>query len=150
MPTLILKTRINAPREKCFDLSRSLDLHTESMKGHKEKAIGGKLTGLIGSGEQVTWQARHFGINFKMTNKITAMKKPFYFVDEMLNGPFKVLHHQHHFTAAGAGTEMTDIFTFRSPMGLIGRIIDSLFLKRYLNRLLTIRNQAIKSVAELP
>lgn len=150
MPTLILKTKINAPIEKCFDLSRSLDLHTESMKSHKEKVVGGKLTGLIDLGEQVTWQANHFGISFKMTNKITAMKKPYYFVDEMLKGPFKLLHHQHHFTAAGAFTEMTDIFAFQSPMGLIGRAVDSLFLKRYLRKLLTIRNEAIKLVAELP
>ena len=150
MPTLILKTRINAPIEKCFDLSRSLDLHTESMKSNKEKIVGGKLTGLIDIGEQVTWQARHFGLSFKMTNKITAIKKPFYFVDEMLNGPFKLLHHQHHFTAAGASTAMTDIFAFQSPMGLIGRAVDSLFLKRYLRKLLTIRNEAIKLTAELP
>ncbi|KIA93856.1 cell division protein [Pedobacter kyungheensis] len=150
MSTLILKTKINAPIEKCFDLSRSLDLHTESMKSYKEKVVGGKLTGLIDLGEQVTWQASHFAISFKMTNKITAMKKPFYFVDEMLKGPFKLLHHQHHFTAAGTFTEMTDIFAFQSPMGLIGRAVDSLFLKRYLHKLLTARNQVIKSVAELP
>ena len=150
MSTLILKTKINAPIEKCFDLSRSLDLHTESMKSYKEKVVGGKLTGLIDLGEQVTWQASHFAISFKMTNKITAMKKPFYFVDEMLNGPFKLLHHQHHFTAAGAFTEMTDIFAFQAPMGLIGRAVDSLFLKLYLRKLLTIRNEAIKLVAELP
>jgi len=149
MPTLILKTRINAPIEKCFDLSRSLDLHTESMKRYKEKVVGGKQTGLISLGEQVTWQACHFGISFKMTNKITAMKCPYYFVDEMLNGPFKLLHHQHHFTAAGAFTEMTDIFAFQSPMGLIGRAIDWLFLEYYLRKLLTIRNEAIKLAAEM-
>jgi len=149
MPTLILKTRINAPVEKCFDLSRSIDLHTESMKSHKEKVVGGRLTGLIDLGEQVTWRASHFGLSLKMTNKITAMKKPFYFVDEMLDGPFKMLHHQHHFTAAGAYTEMTDIFAFQSPIGLIGRAVDLLFLKRYLRKLLTTRNQVIKSIAEL-
>jgi len=148
MPTLILKTKIHASIEKCFDLSRSLDLHIASMKSHIEKAVGGKLTGLIGLGEQVTWQARHLGLSFKMTNKITAMKNPFYFVDEMLNGPFRVLHHQHHFTSTGGYTEMTDIFTFKSPMGLIGRIVDFLFLKSYLYKLLAVRNQAIKSVAE--
>ncbi|MBO9674958.1 MAG: SRPBCC family protein [Sphingobacteriaceae bacterium] len=148
MPTLILKTKIYASIEKCFDLSRSLDLHMTSMKSNKEKAIEGKLTGLIGPGEQVTWQARHFGLSFKMTNKITAMKNPFYFVDEMLNGPFRILHHQHHFTSAGGYTEMTDIFAYKSPMGLIGQFIDFLFLKNYLYKLLTARNQAIKSVAE--
>lgn len=150
MPTLLLKTRIYAPVEKCFDLARNLDLHMESMKGTKEKVIAGKLSGLIGLGENVTWQARHFGLSFKMTNKITAMKPPFYFVDEMLSGPFKKLHHQHHFTLTNAYTEMTDIFAFQSPVGLLGRLVDLLFLKRYMCKLLIARNQVIKLAAELP
>ncbi len=148
MPTILLKTRIYAPIEKCFDLARNLDLHIESMKDTEEKVIAGKLAGLIDLGEQVIWQARHFGLSFKMTNKITAMKPPFYFVDEMLSGPFKTLHHQHHFTLADAYTEMTDTFAFQSPMGILGRLVDLLFLKRYMHKLLTARNQVIKSVAE--
>ncbi|QIL39241.1 SRPBCC family protein [Pedobacter sp. HDW13] len=150
MPTILLKTRIYAPIEKCFDLSRDLDLHMESMKDSKEKIIAGRSNGLIGLGEEVTWQARHFGLSFNMTNKITAMKPPFYFVDEMLSGPFKTLHHQHHFTLADAYTEMTDIFAFQSPMGTLGRLVDLLFLKRYMHKLLIARNQVIKSVAERP
>lgn len=77
------------------------------------------------------------------------MKPPFYFVDEMLSGPFKILHHQHYFTLTNAYTEMTDIFAFRSPLGLLGRLVDLLFLKRYMRKLLTARNQIIKSAAEL-
>ena len=148
MPTIILKTTINAPIEKCFDLSRSIDLHLESMKNSDEKAINGRLTGLIELGEQVTWQAKHFYLSFKMTSQITAMAKPGYFIDEMINGPFKKLHHKHQFIFLNTQTEMTDIFEFKSPFYLFGWLVDFLFLKRYMRKLLTERNNIIKLVAE--
>ena len=93
MPTIILKTLINAPIGRCFDLSRSIDLHLQSMKSSEEKAIAGKNSGLIDLDESVTWSARHFGIPFEMTNKISAMEYPTFFIDEMIKGPFKKLHH---------------------------------------------------------
>lgn len=150
MPIIVLKTSINASLEKCFDLSRSIDLHMESMKSSDEKAINGRLTGLIELGEQVTWQAKHFGLSFKMTSQITAMAKPAYFIDEMINGPFKKLHHKHQFISLNSQTEMTDIFEFESPFYLLGWLADFLFLKCYMRKLLTQRNNMIKLIAEQP
>ena len=43
---------------------------------------------------------------------------------------------------------MKDVFDYDSPLGLLGRLVDALFLKRYMTRLLGIRNDVIKSVAE--
>jgi uncharacterized protein YndB with AHSA1/START domain len=54
MPTIKLQTRITAPIEKVFDLSKDNDLHKLSTQQTKEKAIAGKTSGLIGLGETVT------------------------------------------------------------------------------------------------
>ena len=35
-------------------------------------AVGGRTSGLIGLGEEVTWRARHFGVTQHLTSKITA------------------------------------------------------------------------------
>jgi len=78
MPTITLKTFINAPTEKCFDLARSIDLHLQSMRSSKEEAVSGTTSGLIDINETVTWKARHFGTNFTMTTKITKLNKPDY------------------------------------------------------------------------
>ena len=59
MPKIELLTEINAPIEKVFDLSRSIDLHMGSTKQTGEKAIAGKTNGLIELGETVTWLAKH-------------------------------------------------------------------------------------------
>jgi hypothetical protein len=62
MVRLQFTTEIAAPIERCFDLSRSIDLHVKSVEWSSEQAIAGVTTGLISSGEEVTWGARHFGV----------------------------------------------------------------------------------------
>ncbi|MCL6216859.1 hypothetical protein [Zunongwangia pacifica] len=61
MPKIEITTEIDAEIQLVFDLSRSIDLHLISTEQTKEKAIAGKTEGLIELGQQVTWQARHFG-----------------------------------------------------------------------------------------
>lgn len=148
MPTIILKTSINAPIERCFDLARSIDLHVQSMQSSGEKAIAGKRAGLIDLHESVTWRAKHFGIPFEMTNKISTMEYPTRFVDEMVKGPFKKLHHQYQFKIIGPQTEMTDVFEFQAPFGLLGRLVEKIFLKNYMLKLIEKRNKVIKFQAE--
>jgi len=143
-----LSTHINAPIERCFDLSRSIDLHMESTKQTGEQAIAGRTSGLIELGETVTWRARHFGIRQNLTSKITEFKHPDYFTDEMVSGAFESFRHEHLFFAVGNQTVMKDIFTFVSPCGPLGRLANFLFLGRYMERLLKERNRIIKSAAE--
>lgn len=148
MPTIRLQTLINADIETCFDLSRSIDLHLESTKHTGETAIAGRTGGLIGVGETVTWRAKHFGIWQTLTSKITKMQRPVLFVDEMQSGAFKSFRHEHHFTRQDDATLMTDVFVFQSPLGLLGRIANYLFLTRYMTNLLLKRNEVIKLHAE--
>ncbi len=148
MPAIILQTHINAPIQKVFDLARSIDLHMQSTKQTGEKAIAGRITGLIELGETVTWRAKHFGIRQNLTSKITEYKYPDYFVDEMLNGAFKSIRHEHQFSWVDNHTVMKDIFVFESPLGILGRLFNWLVLKRYMTSLLVERNRVIKKAAE--
>lgn len=148
MPDIQLITIINAPIEKVFDMARSIDLHVESTRQTNERAIAGKTSGLIGLGETVTWEATHFGVRQTLTSKITAFDYPDFFVDDMVQGAFKKIHHEHHFETKGKQTIMRDIFVFESPLGLFGRFFNWLILTRYMTRLLEKRNEVIKEAAE--
>ncbi|WP_339926492.1 SRPBCC family protein [uncultured Cyclobacterium sp.] len=148
MTTIILHTKINAPIERCFDLSRSIDLHKVSTAHTKEEAIDGVTTGLINLGEYVTWRAVHFGLSQKLTSKITEFESPSYFVDEMIQGSFKSFKHFHYFETAENNTIMTDRLEFKSPMGIIGRFVNVVILKKYMKNLLIKRNEVIKEFAE--
>ena len=143
-----LSTPINAPLNTCFNLSRSIDLHVDSMAKTKETAIAGRVSGLIEFGETVTWRAKHFGVWHTLTSKITGFDFPNSFTDEMVTGAFKSFKHQHLFYSQNDGTLMIDIFEFESPFGIFGNLANLLFLKNYLHKLLQNRNKLIKEIAE--
>ena len=146
--TIELSTFIHAPIERCFDLARSIDLHMVSTKQTGEQAIAGRMTGLIELGETVTWRAKHLGVWQTLTSKITQFDFPNSFTDEMVKGAFKSFHHQHLFYSVDEQTVMKDIFIFESPLGMLGKLINFLFLGKYITRLLQERNRVIKKVAE--
>jgi ligand-binding SRPBCC domain-containing protein len=147
MPVLRIVTEIQAPVETCFDLSRSIDLHLESMITSKERAVAGVTSGLIEGGQEVTWEASHLGRLWRMTSRITEFEPPRRFVDEMVRGPFGAFRHEHRFDPHDAGTRMTDVVTLRMGSGMGGRLVDP-FAAAYLRRLLVHRNVAIKGKAE--
>jgi ligand-binding SRPBCC domain-containing protein len=149
LPIVYLTTLIKAPIQACFNASRNIDMHIDSVsKNSKEKAVGGVTSGLIGLNEQVEWKAKHLGFYFRMTVCITAFKSPILFVDEQIKGPFRKMKHQHSFVAFENVTEMHDEFYFESPFGVIGKFVDFLFLKKYMENFLKERNAYMKTVLE--
>lgn len=148
MPVITLITEIACPVEVAFDLSRSIELHEESTAETNEKAVAGRTSGLIGPGEQVTWEATHFGMRQRLTSKITAFDRPNYFRDSMVEGAFKRFDHDHFFEEQNGVTIMRDRFDYTAPFGWLGKIADRLFLERYMRQLLETRNGVIKEKAE--
>lgn len=148
MPRIEIQTRITAERSVVFDLSRSIDLHKISTEQTNEEAIAGTTSGLIGLNESVTWRAKHFGIYQKLTSRITEYDRPTYFADEMVKGAFREFKHEHHFAEENDQTLMTDIFDYKSPFGILGKVADYLFLKSYMTELLIQRNRIVKEFAE--
>lgn len=146
--TIRTTTTIHAKKEIAFDLSRCIELHETSTAQTKEKAIAGRTKGLIEIGETVTWRAKHFGIYQKLQVKITNMEKFEYFTDTMQKGAFKRFVHQHIFKEEDGATVMLDVFVYQSPLGVLGKLADWLFLKRYMTNFLTKRNEIIKEIAE--
>ncbi|MGE9266700.1 MAG: SRPBCC family protein [Verrucomicrobiales bacterium] len=148
MPLIRLQTQIEAPIERVFDLARSIDAHQASTRGSGERAVAGRSSGLIGAGERVTWEARHFGIKQRLAVRVTLCERPHHFADEMISGAFSSMQHSHRFEEAGIGTLMTDEFRYSAPLGILGRIAEGLFLTSYLKNFLTKRAMALKEMAE--
>ena len=148
MPVIELAIRINAGIETCFDLSRSIDLHCISTAKTNERAIDGRMSGLIALDEFVTWEAKHFGITQHLRSRITAFDRPFHFRDEQEKGAFRLIVHDHYFETENGYVLMKDIFRFESPLGLFGKLFNRLILTSYLRKLLVKRNNVIKEYAE--
>jgi len=148
MQEIELETLVDAPVERVFDLSRSIDAHMASTGRSDEVAVAGCVTGLIELGETVTWEATHFCVRQRLTSKIVELNRPDFFVDEMVEGVFESMYHLHRFEKVEGGTLMTDVFSFSAPLGILGRGAEYFFLGRYMTRFLSERNAYLKSIAE--
>ncbi|CAM3157387.1 cell division protein [Chryseobacterium flavum] len=148
MSEIYLETLIDADIHTVFDLARDIDLHQKSTSGTDERAIAGRTSGLIENNETVIWKAKHLGIYQTLTTKIISMEKPFQFTDVMQKGAFRSMHHQHLFSETEGKTLMTDIFKFESPLWIVGKLFNDIFLTRYLRNFLIRRIELIKATAE--
>lgn len=148
MPTIHLTTFIAAPVDLVFDLARSVELHKQSMRRHHEEAVAGTRFGLVEKEDTITWKAKHLFKKRFLRVKITEMSRPAGFVDEQMEGDFKMMKHEHHFKPCDNGTILIDLFHYESPFGVMGRWLNTLFLTRYMKKLLEHRNKMIKEFAE--
>jgi ligand-binding SRPBCC domain-containing protein len=144
-----LELVIRAPIERVFDLARSVDAHVASTPGTEERAVGGKTSGLLGLGEEVTWEARHFGVLQRLTSRITIYERPRHFRDSMVSGAFRRFDHDHFFEARSESETLChDVFDYDAPLGPLGRIAEAVVLTRYMRRFLEVRLRVLKDLAE--
>ena len=148
MTSIQLTTIIHAPIKKVFDLSRDIDTHLLSTGDTQEKAIDGRTSGCIELGETVRWRGKHFGLFLEHESIITALDPPNYFVDEMKDGHFKWLKHEHFFKSKDTKTIMIDYFTYQTLYGVFGWLFDRLILKKHMTTFLKKRNHYLKLIAE--
>lgn len=148
MTTIHLITKINAPIETVFNNARDISVHIETASKTNEKAIAGITSGLIELNETVTWEGKHFGLILHHQSKITEMKFPYYFTDEMVEGCFKTFKHEHTFTHENGITIMEDKLMYETPFGIFGKLFDKLALNKYLKNFLLERNQSLKMLSE--
>jgi ligand-binding SRPBCC domain-containing protein len=142
MPVIELTTLLPATPDQAFDLSIDVDAHTGSMAGSGERTVGGVRSGRLALGDTVTFAARHFGLPWRLTSRITAYDRPARFVDEQVKGPFRVWRHEHTFAfdEARKVTVARDRVEFTAPFGVLGRLVTALVLERYMRRILAERN----------
>ncbi|WP_435262020.1 SRPBCC family protein [Tenacibaculum sp. nBUS_03] len=148
MPTILLFTKIKAAQKIVFNLSRSIELHKISTKKTNERVISGRTSGLIKLNETVTWRAKHLGVYQNFTSKVIGCKEADFFADKMISGAFKSFKHEHYFYYNENVTTLVDVLEYTSPLGILGKIVDRLFLKKYMTNFLLERNKTIKEFAE--
>jgi len=156
MGSFVLERTIAAPVERVFALSLDVGVHVDSMAAHDERIADGVRAGRMAEGDTVTWDARHFGIRFRMTSLVFDVDAPHAFSDRQIRGPFAGFRHRHTFEpvsgtpeeSGGHATLMRDEIVFRSPFGPIGRIVDALVMRRHLVRLIEQRNDTLAALAE--
>jgi ligand-binding SRPBCC domain-containing protein len=147
VPEIVQRTMVRAPVGDVFDMSLDLDVERVAGRRFHVRAVegAGRTSGRIGLGERVRWRVRLLGaVPVTHTSAIVELEHPHRFVDEMAEGLFAQFRHEHSFEAEGPRmTIMTDRMSWRSPLGVLGRVADAVFVRRTLRQLLADRNSEI-------
>jgi ligand-binding SRPBCC domain-containing protein len=77
--------------------------------------------------------------------EITHVKDKRYFVDEQRFGPYAFWHHQHHFEEKDGGVLMTDILHYRVPLGIVGKLVNALFIQRKVKGIFSYRFKLLEN-----
>lgn len=121
----------------------------ENLKKITPEYMGFKITSDPGDGKMYPGQIISYvvtpvlGIPLSWATEITHVLDNRYFVDEQRFGPYSFWHHQHWFREVEGGTEMTDIVNYGLPLGFIGRIANTLFVKSKLMEIFDYREKVV-------
>jgi ligand-binding SRPBCC domain-containing protein len=85
-------------------------------------------------------------MKIKWVSEITEVKHLEYFVDEQLEGPYRMWRHQHFLKVIEGGTQMQDVIQYKIPYGFIGTLLNFLFVRRKLNSVFEYRRKKLESI----
>jgi len=71
--------------------------------------------------------------------EITEVSRPFSFIDEQRFGPYKFWHHRHTFQSIPGGTLIIDEVNYGLPLGMLGRLMNSILVKHQLKKIFDYR-----------
>ena len=149
MITIHHEVRVRAPAERCFDLTRSVDLHVDSSTDIAARAVGGRAHGLSADGDCTTWSARFCGLRFAMTTRVEDFAPPTSFGDRLTRGLLRQFAHVYRFKPLpDGGCAVSDELTVEAPFGPLGRLVERFYLARRMNLLVQRRLEHIRRVAE--
>lgn len=83
------------------------------------------------------------GVWTRWLTEITHVSDGEYFVDEQRIGPYRLWHHEHHFTPIAGGVRMTDRISYDVGWGPAGWLAERLWVAREVERIFDYRARRI-------
>ncbi len=142
------RIHVNAPIERCFLLSTSLELVRQSLKMELVAGQSSRAGGLVEGGDRLMWKGWVFGMPQRHESLISQYERPSFFQDTMERGRFRRFQHDHTFTEFGGRTLLNDKIRFSLPLGAVSRPLGKIVVTPYVARLLRHRLELLKRVAE--
>lgn len=99
----------------------------------------------VAEGARIDYRLRLFGFPFPWRTKISLWDPPHQFVDEQIQGPYRLWVHTHRFREEGGMTAIGDEVRYILPFRPAGEIVHPL-VKAQLKRIFCFRKQAIEEL----
>ena len=86
------------------------------------------------------------GIKIKWVTEITQVIRNSYFIDEQRFGPYSFWHHKHFIKEIDNGILMDDVIHYKIPFGLIGRILNKIYVQNKLDKIFKYRENKLNEI----
>ena len=99
----------------------------------------------MGKGSLIDYTIRLFGIPIHWRTLISDYEPPFRFVDQQIKGPYTFWHHTHTFQSVDGGVEIIDKVIYSLPMGWLGTLAHSIWVRKDLEKIFDYRKNVIQN-----
>ena len=103
----------------------------------------------MGKGSLIDYTIRLFGIPIHWRTLISDYEPPFRFVDQQIKGPYTFWHHTHTFQSVDGGVEIIDKVKYSLPMGWLGTLVHSIWVRKDLEKIFEYRKTVIQDYFEI-
>lgn len=86
------------------------------------------------------------GVKSLWLTEIAHVRENQYFVDEQRVGPYRFWYHEHNFEENISGVKMTDHVTYAPPFGVLGDLVNAIWIRSKLERIFDFRFQKITEI----
>ena len=100
----------------------------------------------MAKGTVIDYNIKVMGIRVHWRTLITSYNPPTQFVDEQTKGPYLLWIHTHTFKIKDEGVEIHDCIEYSIPLGLLGRFVHFLWIKRKLDQIFDFRRRKIEEI----
>ena len=90
------------------------------------------------------------GIPLSWKTEICKVNRPFFFADQQLKGPYAIWEHTHTYSEKENGVLMQDEVKYKLPLGILGNIAHSLFVKNKIEGIFTYRKAVLENMFGMP
>lgn len=101
----------------------------------------------IQQGTLIDYVLKIRGVPAKWKTEIDEWQPPFKFVDNQLRGPYQLWHHTHEFHSFCGGTLMIDRVRYRLPLGYLGWLFASYFVRKEISQIFKYRREYISTLS---
>jgi ligand-binding SRPBCC domain-containing protein len=98
------------------------------------------------TGSLIQYRLHWHGVPLRWTTEITAWEPPHSFIDNQVSGPYTLWRHEHRLTPENGGTRIRDEVTYALPLGVLGRIVHPLLVRRDVEAIFDFRQHRLKEL----
>ena len=151
MGVIICTTTIDASIEDVFAFH--LDTRNAARiapRGSTVLEVDGEFPVVVGARVRLVVRQRPLPWSQRWLVEIEEVDPLVSIVDRMIDGPFARWRHARRFVAVAGGVEMAERLEYALPLGVVGRLVDALLVRRMIRRTFEERQRRTRALLAGP